>query len=179
VEQAVTPTETEIARGFVACKGFRWTEGMKPWFQTVTGLYRCFLSEQPSEEDEGSEPDDSDRIVKIMGLPYVGEAPAWGWPADGSGWLPDVTDPATVGCLLFLVREAWGCDAFRRLTVEPAGAGWCCILRNGRHRPPSRAHAGWDLDPVAHSRYRDVPSKLGGEFPTEVAALLAALQRAP
>lgn len=28
----------------------------------------------------------------------------WGWHAGG---LPDLTDPATVGCLLALVRSAW------------------------------------------------------------------------
>lgn len=26
------------------------------------------------------------------------------------GWLPDLTDPATLGCVLALVREAWGDD---------------------------------------------------------------------
>jgi hypothetical protein len=43
-----------------------------------------------------------------------GEA-AWLWVADDGcerlpvdGRLPDLTDPATLGCLLALVREAWG-----------------------------------------------------------------------
>ena len=30
--------------------------------------------------------------------------------------IPDLTDPATLGCLLALVREAWGCDS---LTCQP------------------------------------------------------------
>ena len=34
----------------------------------------------------------------VAGEPY--------WSTDG--WLPDLTDPATLGCLLALVREAWG-----------------------------------------------------------------------
>ena len=30
--------------------------------------------------------------------------------------LPDLSDPATLGCVLALVREAWGCDS---LTCQP------------------------------------------------------------
>lgn len=93
--------------------------------------------------------------------------------------IPDLADFATIGCLLMLVREAWGCDEYRRLTLEPAGKGWCCILRNGRHRPPSRAKGGWDLDGVAHSRYTSIPSILGIPYNSEVEALSAALQSAP
>lgn len=87
---------------------------------------------------------------------------------------------AASGVLLGLVREAWGCDAWRRLTIEPAGAGWCIVLRNGRHRPPGRAHAGWELDRIAHPRYLGESGPLGAnEFATEADALLAALEAAP
>ena len=37
-----------------------------------------------------------------------GGGPGWGWPTLESGWLPNLTDPATKGCLLELVREASG-----------------------------------------------------------------------
>jgi hypothetical protein len=31
-------------------------------------------------------------------------------PTSDPDWLPDLDDPATLGCLLTLVREAWGPD---------------------------------------------------------------------
>ena len=46
-------------------------------------------------------------------------------------WLPDLTDPATLGCLLALVREAWwGADIFG-LHYHCDGA-WCVEI-NDRH----------------------------------------------
>jgi len=94
----------------------------------------------------------------------------------------EATASAMGGVLLALVREAWGCDAWRRLTVEPAGGEWCIVLRNGRHRPPSRAGASWELDAVAHPRYvSEMHSGPFGrnEFALEAEALVAALEAAP
>ena len=70
-----------LARRAVACPGWRWMPGM----QTTEGWR------------------------------YLGEAPdggVWWWhPVEGvgelSGALPDLNDPATRGCLLALIREAW------------------------------------------------------------------------
>ncbi len=90
-----------ISNRLAACPRFRWMEGMKPWFSTNAGLYRLLLSKRSSEDDEPGE------TVKIMGLPYTEEAPAWGWPAKGSGWIPDLNDPATRGCVLEMARAAW------------------------------------------------------------------------
>ena len=49
-------------------------------------------------------------------------------------WLPDLTDPATLGCLLALVREAWGDDSIcpdfnkMRWTILT----WdCCAIGDG------------------------------------------------
>jgi len=57
------------------------------------------------------------------------------WPHDVGLRLPDLTDPATVGCLLALVREAWGTaiivsysydDGLWETMWEGAtAAGWC------------------------------------------------------
>ncbi len=43
--------------------------------------------------------------VTVGGLP--GDLPTM---RDGTIALPDLTDPATLGCLLALVREAWGTE---------------------------------------------------------------------
>ena len=93
---------------------------------------------------------------------------AWWWPGmlvrDGdrhteesryprSVRVPDWRDPATLGCLLAMVRKAWG-DPLICIAVDNTGCGW------------------W-LDGWADSR---VPSKL---HDTEAEALLAALEAAP
>ena len=98
-----------------------------------------------------------------------------GYHRDSDAW-PDFRDPATFGCLLVLTREAWGVNEWRRLTVEPAGDSWCIVLRNGRHRPPSRSIPAWDLDTSITPRYRGVKGALGENFfPTEAEALAKAL----
>ena len=64
---------------------------------------------------------------------------------------PDLSDPATLGCLLALVRSAYG-DPWIR--VEPMSSGWVCIYS----KPPPGLPANGD---------------------TEAEALIAALECAP
>ena len=69
------------------------------------------------------------------------------------GRLPDLTDPATLGCLLALVREAWG----KPVAVwYPKSTETCCV--------------GVGRMPIAQGRFWQRPSK--------VAALVAALEAA-
>jgi hypothetical protein len=65
------------------------------------------------------------------------------------GALPDLTDPATLGCLLALVREAW----------EPYGTSVSTHRYDGGE---------WSI--------RTLPLPM---FPTEAEALVAALEAAP
>jgi hypothetical protein len=73
-------------------------------------------------------------------------APGNPWNVDA--W-PDLTDPATLGCLLALVREAWG---------DPS-----------MHCAPDLESGWWTLWGIKHDE----------RAPTEAAALVAALEAAP
>ncbi len=120
----LTAEDLVLSRRAVACKAFRWLPGMLAVEQAVPGMA---LSTRPVRVDN-----------------Y--------WHAVGV-WLPDLTDPATLGCLLALVREAWG----------PA---------YGTGRPHLRPTAtGWF---VASCGYPVAPEGL-----TEAEALVAALEAAP
>jgi hypothetical protein len=47
---------------------------------------------------------------------------------DLPGTLPDLTDPATIGCLLALVREAWG-DSLHVRYTEHHKSWWVLVDR--------------------------------------------------
>ena len=121
-----------LARRAVACKGWRWMPGMLT--------------------DEGR------RVMRV-------------WPDDlGIKWshlldnrvvrdadaLPDLTDPATLGCLLALVREAWGAD-FIDVVCEQAN----------------------DLEDGGYVWRVNLPWGKGTRGPTEAEALVTALEAAP
>ena len=90
----MTEAQIELSRRAVACKGWRWMAGMR-WIVSRVA---------PLEDYSGRIVDGGRR------------AP------DGPG-LPDLTDPATLGCLLALVREAHGDPVlfarFRGARVHP------------------------------------------------------------
>jgi hypothetical protein len=80
------PVELEaLARRAVACKRWRWMPGM-------IALDGC-------------------RVVCVYSDGYVysnGESDGYQELAETDCSIPDLTDPATLGCLLALVREVWG-----------------------------------------------------------------------
>jgi len=57
-----------------------------------------------------------------------------GWIRDGT--LPDLTNPATIGCLLALVRDAYK-DAF--VSVYPEGSTWIVLDCEGYHIATGRS----------------------------------------
>ena len=121
-----------LSRRAVACRGWRWMPGMR-WIVTRAA---------PLEDYAG-------RIVE-----GARRAP------DGPG-LPDLTDPATVGCLLALVREAWGCAVMTSPDYD-----YDDEARQGPNVIEWRA--------VETMRWTTV-----GEGATEAEALVAALESAP
>lgn len=139
MESDMTDKMTLLAKRAVACKGWRWMPGM--------------LS------DEG-------RVVEInvygvlvgytTGIILKSGAQGWprAWEASASLRLPDLSDPATLGCLLALVRKAWGDPG---MFVRPRGS---------KMRPDWAVFTGQNSDLVCSA------SK-------EVEALVAALEAAP
>ena len=95
--------------------GFRWAPGVK--LGSADETYRLTLAWY------------SEDATPIMHPAGDGIGPGWGWPADGSGWWPDLRDPATLGVLLAQVREAWGCDwlTCQPLLTEGGVHGWRAV----------------------------------------------------
>lgn len=90
----MTPDIETSARRAVACKGWRWMPGMR-WIDQGSGT-------------EGRIEDDEDAAT---------------WTSLPEGELPDLSEPATLGCLLALVREAWG-DVQITMTYSPCNGWW-------------------------------------------------------
>ena len=96
----------ELARRAVACKRWRWMPGM------LSGrdlrVSRC---------------DDDGYVVGYYeNLSYIAECV--------SGSTPDLSDPATLGCLLALVREAWGPTASVSVNISSFWAvGGATVLK--------------------------------------------------
>jgi hypothetical protein len=87
-----------------------------------------------------------------------------GRPTDA---LPDLTDPATLGCLLALVREAWGDDTVYASNLKGyVGYDWVCIVDTSTLTPGKV---------YPHTRH-GVTYFCGL---TEAEALVAALEAAP
>ncbi len=127
------PDQIDLARRAVACKGWRWMAGM--------GVRRW------------SNYDVRWHMNRVSTLAERGTF----WLSEG--WLPDLTDPATLGCLLALVRQAWSDPRLVAIYCEPAhpgqSEGWAVQTADNRL-------------PVA-----------GEDHETEAAALVAALEAAP
>lgn len=140
-------TSIELGKRARACKHFRWMPGMRateeaggcdPHLCEADFGFRC--------------PDDRSN------LPYAGDPEA----------VPDVSDPATVGCLLALAREAYGDPSLYARMSDTTRAsdgirawevlGWLDASRS----PDGRAGAwrGWG-------------------YASEAEALVAALEAAP
>jgi hypothetical protein len=104
----MTEAQTALSRRVVACKGWRWMPG-------TLRLRATPPSRRDHLKGEGRVPDGGDPWVYVA------------WPV-----IPDLTDPATLGCLLALVREAWGQDDLVAFRFD---GQWCAEVtpQEGQH----------------------------------------------
>ncbi len=126
---------TELGQRAVACRAWRWMPGM------FVGLDRPVPFERIEQRLDGTR------------APYY------------PGCLPDLRDPATLGCLLALVREAWGSHVEVRRGVY------------GQWLPVGIGSDNYGRDRVARTSTVSLPGC--GWCPTEAEALVVALEAAP
>ena len=147
----MTADMLDLARRAAACKGLRWMPGM---------LVSDGVSVAWRVHHDGA------RLVAVPNVP--GWAPMLLDHEKHLDMFPVLTDPATLGCLLALVREAYGDSAlYVRLsdtTRQSDGARAWEVL-------------GW-LSPE-RSRDGRVGSWRGWGYASEAEALVAALEAAP
>ena len=151
-----------LGRRAVACKGWRWLPGMlrvwpfvvrKPvpqgvwsWLASDDDRARGFIESMPTERVER-------HPFSILGGSQ--------WDDATERWvacIPDLSDAATLGCLLALVREAMN-DERACVSWDHAGEAWMC---EGMHEYEGKTYLG-----------------VFAEGSTYVEALVAALEAAP
>ena len=130
---------TDLARRAVACARWRWMPGMLvldhgPGVR-LAGVSERFLHGSAAES------------------PTNDHGPSWMRIRRDRETLPNLEDATTLGCLLALVREAWGNPTIH---TQASGPYWIVV-----------AGAGWSGD------------DLTGEQPSEASALISALEAAP
>jgi hypothetical protein len=93
-----------LAKRAVWCRGWRWMQGML----TINGGRVFAVDEDGScRLDFGAE-----------------EVPFWCTPQTMAKMFPELTDSATLGCLLSLVREAWGMPTGITVTYSSDEGSW-------------------------------------------------------
>jgi hypothetical protein len=98
--------QTQLSEQLVASKHWRWMDGMF----TACGLRVC-------EGGKGYVIGDRSGPTRDSGGWYDG---------DDAGMIPDLNDPATIGCLLALAREAWG-DSLHVKYSDYYGFWWVMV----------------------------------------------------
>jgi hypothetical protein len=125
----------ELARRAVACNRWRWMPGMLS--DKGLRVTRC---------------DDDGYVVGYYeNLSYIAECV--------SGSTPDLSDPATLGCLLALVRESWGPTASVSVNLSGFWAVGGATVLSGKGKGASINLGIWKA--------------------TEIDALVSALEVAP
>lgn len=145
-----------LARRAVACKNWKWLPGMLGWRTTHDGRQVRVRFVESVEDQELVDPRIDLRKPSNTLIVTSGHVVVDGWH-EVSTILPDLRDPATLGCLLALVREAWG---------EPHMSLGCRLV-------PHYGKWEWAVTVL------DEPKIIPVYAWTEAEALVAALEAAP
>lgn len=118
----------ELAKRAIACKHWRWMPGMLGWRVThqneivsirfVNGINNYIELADPSEISNEASP--------LIGS---GHSVSDGWHKT-SDILPDLSDPATLGCLIVLVRQAWKSSVAQLSPSLPDAHLWTCYIND-------------------------------------------------
>src|SRR3990167_6357834 len=136
----------DLARRVVACLRWRWMDGMR----ALDGDRKCGF-----------------RLTENSGLPGHPD------PVVDDSWTPDLSDPATLGCVLALVREAYGPSGPVLAWVAASLRLSSCDV--GRPRTWS-VYLG--MEALVGPEMDGYPLLIGSA-PTEAEALVLALEAAP
>jgi hypothetical protein len=109
----MTDEQTALARRAVACRGWRRMPGMR-----AVGKYPSYPVRIHAFGENVQDTDDM--LAADKWLPWR-QPTEYGDHSYPGPYLPDLSDPATLGCLLALVREAWGIPS---LSLSPWQGGW-------------------------------------------------------
>jgi hypothetical protein len=96
----MTDEQKALSRRAVACKGWRWMPGMAVTFPD--GMANRVALVTVGNYGYGAE-----ATPTWMAERMIGSSSCIQWREHEMA--PDLSDPATLGCLLALVREAWRC----------------------------------------------------------------------
>lgn len=124
----------ELGARLTRCQHFRWMPGMTVRNSVDQGVVTsCWY---PQYHEDGR-PKGRPSHVWVQ---FDEECRAHDIAEAGSGdWYPDLTDPATVGCLLALVRDARGAVIVRPPEDPPQVTGWWEV----EALPDGPAWGGW------------------------------------
>lgn len=150
----------EIARRLVACKGWVWLPGMLRRNPRQPEAWQRIISVSdlsPAGNVLISAACVERSITGAMTLPMVCE---WVESAGDCLHLPDLADPVTVAAVLVVVREEWDSAGAFAMPFRASDPGGPWSVLGG----PRNGQASMDII---------------GSGPSELAALLAALEAAP
>lgn len=160
----MTEEQIALARRVVACRGWRWMPGMR-----AVGKFPNYPVRIHGFGENVQDPDDM--LAADTWLPWQQPMEYGDHTYDGP-YLPDLSDAATLGCILALVREAWRCPT--------------AYVRQGTTRRVSDGVLAWEvcdlwLDAEAcRALGVDRQGSVGSwGHGSEVEALVAALEAAP